>query len=338
MTSFSIEAVCSARGDGRLPEMIGESPAYRVLLNQIRRIAGADAPVLIEGETGSGKELAARAVHYLSPRASKPFVPVNCGALQDGLIESELFGHARGAFTDAKQTHVGVVAHADGGTLFLDEIDTLSFKGQVTLLRFLQDRRYRPVGRSIEQISDARIIAASNKPLADFVAQGRFRTDLLYRLNIFDLRVPPLRDRPADIEPLATYYLRSFCGRYGLATKRLHTTTLAWMRQHPWPGNVRELENLVHRLVLFCDGEEIAYAGNPLSTSSNGNGDERACTDFRTAKAEAIAAFERTYLTQLLAATHGNVTAAARVARKERRALGKLLKKHRLDRHQFGDI
>jgi DNA-binding NtrC family response regulator len=317
--------------------MIGKSPAYMSLLEQIRRIAGADAPVLIEGETGSGKELAARAVHYLSPRGSKAFVPVNCGALQDGLIECELFGHARGAFTDAKQTRVGVVAHADGGTLFLDEIDTLSVKGQVTLLRFLQDRRYRPVGRSVEQMSDARIIAATNKPLADFVGQGRFRSDLMYRLNIFDLRVPPLRERTTDIEPLATHYVRSFCTRYGLADKHLHTTTLAWMRQHSWPGNVRELENLVHRLVLFCDDDEIRYVGDPLSCAVNGSGDMHGCKDFRSAKADAIAAFERTYLAQLLAATRGNVTAAARVACKERRALGKLLKKHRLDKHQFRD-
>ena len=315
--------------------MIGGSAAFRHLLEQIRRIGGADAPVLIEGETGSGKELAARAIHYLSPRRSKPFVPVNCGAIPDTLIECELFGHARGAFTDAKELRIGVVAHAHGGTLFLDEIDTLSIKGQVTLLRFLQDRRYRPVGADAEKTSDVRVIAATNKRPADLMAQGRLRSDLFYRLNIFELRVPPLRERAADIATLATHYLHMFCARYRLPAKRLDPATLEWMRRHPWPGNVRELENLIHRLVLLCDGDEVRYAGDVPVAGTNGDAAGRTCRDFRSAKSQAIAAFERTYLCQLLAATQGNVTAAARVARKERRALGKLLKKHRLDKNHF---
>ncbi len=313
--------------------MVGESPAYSALVEQIRRIACADAPVLIEGETGSGKELAARAVHYLSPRRDKPFVPINCGAIPDTLIESELFGHARGAFTDAKQTRAGVIAHAHGGTLFLDEIDTLSAKGQVTMLRFLQDRRYRPVGQQAEQISDARIVAASNRPLSAIVAQGGFRSDLLYRLNILSLRVPPLRERPDDIAPLAVHYLRLLCARYGLMSKRLHAATLNWMRRYPWPGNVRELENLLHRLVLLSDGEEIRYTGEVEGESIPESG--YGYPDFHTAKAQAIADFERAYLARVMAETQGNVTAAARLACKERRSLGKLLKKYGIDKGRF---
>ncbi len=316
-----------------LQGIVGRSPAYLEMTAQIRKMAGADAPVLIEGETGSGKELAARAMHYLSPRRDKPFVPLNCGAIPDTLIEAELFGHVRGAFTDAKQSRAGVIAHANGGSLFLDEIDALSPKGQVTLLRFLQDRHYRPVGHGVEHVSDARIIAASNKPMHELMAGGGFRIDLLYRLNILNLSVPPLRKRVEDIQPLAEHYLRLFCTRYQRATKHLHGDTIAWMQQHAWPGNVRELENLIHRLVLLQDGEQIRYIGQ--STGNNGIDADDACPNYQYAKARAIETFERAYLSQILAAARGNVSAAARLACKERRALGKLLKKHGIDKDSY---
>lgn len=317
---------------GLLPlhEIIGRSPAYLRLIAQIRKMAGNDASVLIEGETGSGKELAARAMHYLSRRRERPFVPVNCGAIPDSLIEAELFGHVRGSFTDAKQSREGVIAHANGGTLFLDEVDALSAKAQVTLLRFLQDRRYRPIGHSCEQLSDVRIIAASNKPMKTVVLEGQFRTDLLYRLNVLGLQVPPLRERTEDILPLAQHYILLFCSRYNLGARHLADETRLWMQQYEWPGNVRELENLVHRMVLLSDGEQLHCTGDldaeavPLP-----------CPDFQHAKAQAIALFERTYLIRLMAETHGNVSAAARMACKERRALGKLLKKHGIDKSTY---
>ena len=316
-----------------LQGIVGRSPAYLEMTAQIRKMAGADAPVLIEGETGSGKELAARAMHYLSPRRDKPFVPLNCGAIPDTLIEAELFGHVRGAFTDAKQSRAGVIAHANGGSLFLDEIDALSPKGQVTLLRFLQDRHYRPVGHGVEHVSDARIIAASNKPMHDLSTGGGFRIDLLYRLNILNLSVPSLRKRVEDILPLAEHYLHLFCTRYQRPAKHLHGDTIAWMQQHAWPGNVRELENLIHRLVLLQDGEQIRYTGE--SAGSNGIDADDACPNYQNAKARAIETFERAYLSQILAAARGNVSAAARLACKERRALGKLLKKHGIDKDSY---
>jgi DNA-binding NtrC family response regulator len=315
--------------------LIGSSPAIRTVVAQIVKIARSDAPVLIQGETGSGKELAARAIKQESARRTGAFVAVNCGALPEGLIETELFGHAQGAFTDARQARDGVIAAAQGGTLFLDEIDTLSPRAQVMLLRYLQDHRYRPVGVSHEVTSDARIIAASNQPLDRLVEEGRFRRDLLYRLNILELTVPPLRARADDIEMLARHFIEAFSAKYAVPPKRLHPDTVAWLRQHSWPGNVRELENWIHRELLLAEGDEIRYRddGQPAAAvpaDPFAAGDTLA--DYRTAKARVIDRFEHAYLHRVLTATRGNVTAAARIAGKERRALGKLLKKHRIDR------
>jgi DNA-binding NtrC family response regulator len=360
----------------RFPGIIGESPAFREMLRRIARIAPTDAVILLEGETGVGKELAARAIHYSSARRSKPFVALNCGAIPESLVESELFGHARGAFTDAKVASPGVIRQAHGGTLFLDEIDTLPMKGQVAMLRFLQDHCYRTVGESAERVSDARIIAATNRSLQTLVDVGAFRNDLMYRLNIIRIQVPPLRERRGDILPLARHFLQLYGDQYGLARKALHAECQDWLLRYDWPGNVRELESMIHRSILLSDGDEILLddpdAGtccvacrpegidaSPAATdavesaprtmeastaeaSAERGGSPAACAgpddapeplqDFRSAKASAIAAFERHYLSQLLERTRGNVTAAARIARKERRSLGKLIKKLGLDR------
>jgi two-component system, NtrC family, response regulator GlrR len=313
--------------------MIGNSAAFMSLLRQIAKIAQTDACVLIEGETGVGKELTARAIHYLSARRSKPFISLNCGAIPESLIESELFGHARGAFTDAKTNRNGVISQADGGTLFLDEIDSLPCKGQVALLRFLQDRRYRPVGQSAELISNSRVIAATNQPLQDLVERRAFRSDLMYRLNILRLQVPPLRDRKTDIVLLARHFLRVYCERYGLPVKSLHSSSWVWMMRYEWPGNVRELESVIHRNVLLSEDHEIIIdecvsqlQSQPAPSSIHG------FLNFQDAKAHAIAEFERNYLSKLVKETHGNVSAAARLACKERRSLGKLLKKYGIDK------
>jgi DNA-binding NtrC family response regulator len=312
--------------------MIGESPQIAVVLRQIEKMAPSDAVILIQGETGSGKELAARAIHTASPRASGPFVAVNCGAVPDSLIETELFGHARGAFTDAREARAGVIAQACHGTLFLDETDALSPKAQVTLLRFLQDLRYRPIGGSQEMRADVRVIAASNQHLQTLVDDGQFRRDLLYRLNILELWIPPLRGRPDDIELLAHHFIVQFSGQYGLGAKRLHPATLDWLRQHDWPGNVRELENWIHRELLLADGEEIGTHVTPPPADGH---EEQPAPDLRTAKARAVADFEASYVAGALARTRGNVSAAARMAGKERRAFGKLIKKYGIDKSRY---
>jgi len=311
-----------------LAPLAGESPAFTEALLKLRRIAAADAPVLIEGETGTGKELAARAIHYWSARRSHPFVAVNCGALPDHLLEDELFGHERGAFTDAKLARPGLVAVANGGTLFLDEVDSLSARAQVALLRFVQDQRYRPLGCTQERSTDTRLIAATNRPLSDATAAGQFRADLLYRLQILKIELPPLRARGGDAELLALHFIERYRTKYGLPATTLAPETLAWLRSHPWPGNVRELENWIHRELLMADGPQIRLRHDTPSPD-----DERPpLGKFQRAKSEAVSRFERDYALEVLKRANGNVTLAAQLAGKERRAFGKLLKKHGIDR------
>jgi DNA-binding NtrC family response regulator len=310
-------------------ELLGASPAFLATLSQLRRIAASEAPLLVEGETGSGKELVARAVHYRGTRRAGPFVPVNCGALPDHLVEAELFGHARGAFTDAKTARRGLVAQANEGTLFLDEVDALSAKAQVTLLRFLQDQRFRPLGSSHELRCDVRVIAATNQPLGALAQDGRFRCDLLYRLKILHLVLPPLRARTGDAELLARQFVGTLCDKYQLPRKQFDAATLAWVRGYAWPGNVRELENWVHRELLMADGPVIC-AALPARTGEEAAAGKALCS-FRQAKAEVLRAFERDYALVVMRQAGGNVTQAARLAGKERRAFGKLIKKHGID-------
>lgn len=321
-------------------QIVGSSAAHARMLAQLQRIAASEAPALIEGETGSGKEVAARAIHYGGARRAGPFVPVNCGALPDSLIESELFGVERGAFTDARRSRRGLVAEAAGGTLFLDEVDALTAKAQVTLLRFLQDQWYRPVGTTRQERTDVRLIAAANRPLDGLVQRETFRSDLLYRLKVLTLVLPPLRERGDDIELLASTFITRFADKYGLAGKRIAPATLHWMHAYSWPGNVRELENWVHRQFLMCDGpwlsheaaepeaaDACAQAAGPADAADAGT-----TPTFQAAKAEAVSRFEREYLQRVLQQAQGNVTRAARLACKERRAFGKLLKKHGIAR------
>jgi DNA-binding NtrC family response regulator len=304
----------------------------------IEKIAACDATTLVQGETGTGKELAARAIHYLGARAEYPFIPVNCGAIPDTLIENELFGHRRGAFTDAREEQRGLVAQADGGTLFLDEVDALSPKGQVTLLRFLQDLHYRPVGGQREERADVRVIAATNVNLGELARNGRFRLDLLYRLNVLSMPVPALRERIGDAELLAEHFIRIYSARYGRPVKPLHPDTRRWMRTYRWPGNVRELENLVHRAYLLSSGAEIKIDAAPAAVASEEiqlQDAQAVAFDFNRAKALAIAQFEREFLSRALAETGGNVSLAARRCGKERRSFGRLLKKHGIDKSEY---
>ncbi len=313
--------------------LIGSSAPFLRVVAQIEKMATLDATVLLSGETGTGKELAARAIHYLSARSDKPFVPVNCGALADSLVESELFGHERGAFTDAKTASAGLIGEAIGGTLFLDEVDTLSAKAQAALLRFLQDRTYRRVGGGALRQVDVRVLVASNADLAELSQKQQFRQDLLYRLNVLSLHLPALRDREGDAAVLAKAVLQRLSHQYRMPLKHLHPDGLAFIRQYQWPGNVRELENIIHREFLMCDDPELHLRES--CEMLLGGVAQDACGDaidhpFRDAKASAVAEFERSYVRAMLARTGGNISHAARLSQQERSAFGKLVRKYKL--------
>ena len=314
--------------------LVGQAECFRRQVDKIALFAKADATVLITGETGTGQELFARAIHYLSAREGKPFVPVNCGALPDQLFENELFGHVRGAFTNAFTHQDGLVAEAHGGTLFLDEIDTLSPSGQTKLLRFLQTRQYRPLGSPKSVVADVRVIAATNADLKRHVDERRFREDLYYRLHILSLAIPPLRERLDDVPALVAHFLRQHGSLASRDSISISPDALDKLQLYAWPGNVRELEGIVQRALVLAPSRTIepAHLDLPLSettplASSPGS--------LREAKASAVRTFERGYLMRLLTACSGNITRAARTAGKERRAFQRLLDKHGLDRQLF---
>jgi DNA-binding NtrC family response regulator len=325
--------------------LLGRSPAFIAAMKHIKRFARCDAPVLIEGETGTGKEMAARAIHYLGTRRDRPFIPVNCGAIPDNLFENELFGHARGAFTDAKEAQPGLVALAEGGTLFLDEVDALSSKGQVALLRFLQDQQYRPLGGREVRHADIRFLAAANVDLATLATQGKFRQDLLFRLRVLSLQLPPLREREDDMVLLAEHFLQQCRQRHNQPQKHFAPEALRWLRSQAWPGNVRELESFIHREFLLTDGDAVQlYAEHIANHERRKNRPERRqalppnAFGLKEYKTRVIAELERSYLLAVFTETGGNVSLAARRAGKERRAFGKLLKKYGIDKCRYPGI
>jgi DNA-binding NtrC family response regulator len=314
-----------------LRQLIGKTPAFLSEVKKIPIMANCDSTVLVSGETGTGKELFARAIHYLSPRANNPFVPVNCGAIPVELVENELFGHVRGAFTGATASRSGLIHDANGGTLFMDEIDCLSLNAQVKLLRFLQDREYRQLGSSKMFKADIRIITASNNDLEDAVSKGKFRRDLYYRINIIPAQLPPLRERTEDIPLLARFFL----DRYSSELKKEITGFAAGAFQklvnYEWPGNVRELENIVERAVVFSRRSVIQHDDIALHHVA-----KNPCDDsFRAAKSKAVEDFEKSYIQGLLLANHGNITRAAKAAQKNRRAFWELIRKHGIETKDF---
>jgi len=329
---------CNPSGTAGL-HIVGTAPAFRRALDGARRAATSSASIIIEGETGTGKELIARLIHRLSDRSRRSFVPVNCGCLPADLVENELFGHEAGAYTGATTARKGLVHQADGGTLFLDEVDTLPSRAQIALLRFLQQGEVRPVGGGQVHRVDVRVVAASNRSLADLVAANKFREDLFFRLNVLELNLPPIRERRADIEALTQHFLNGLGATYERSGLALSQAAMAWLMMHDLPGNARQLENLIHRAVLNAEGPRIGLAdiapagtelpAEPAFVSSNG------IEPFASAKARVLGAFERRYLTTLMQETGGNVTTAAMRAHKERRALGRLLKKHGMEGAQF---
>ncbi|HKI31426.1 MAG TPA: sigma 54-interacting transcriptional regulator [Gemmataceae bacterium] len=298
-----------ALGEKFRPEnMIGNSRAIAEVYLRIVQVAGADTTCLIRGESGTGKELVASAIHFQSPRRQRPFVKVNCAALSDNLLESELFGHEKGAFTGALQTRLGRFEEAEGGTLFLDEIGDFSPAVQVKLLRVLQEREFERVGSNATRRADVRILAATNRELEKAVEEGRFRQDLYYRINVFPILLPPLRERRDDILPLANFFVEKYARKLGKDVRRISTPAINMMMAYHWPGNVRELENCVeYSLVLSSDGV-IAGHHLPPTLQMPGAGDRTASGSFKVL----VESFERDLITDALKRTGGNVSAAAR--------------------------
>ena len=313
--------------DARAHGIVGRSAAIRRLFDLIERVAPTRATVIVVGETGTGKELVARAIHRLSPRASRPFVPVNCSALPETLLESELFGHMKGSFTGAFQTKRGLFEEAAGGTLFLDEVSALSPNTQVKLLRVLQERKVKRIGGREEIPVDFRLIAATNEDLEGLVHEGGFREDLFYRLNVFPVQVPPLRDRSTDIPLLASHFRLKVSEENEIEAPRFNEETLARMCAYSWPGNVRELENFVERAVIMHAGAEtIPFDLTDWNEAEAWGGE---LLDQATEEGWELARLEREFILMVLDRMHWRKAAAARVLGVNRRTLYRRLKTYR---------
>jgi DNA-binding NtrC family response regulator len=327
------------RDAGALSKLVGVAASFTNAIARLPAISKSEAAVLICGSTGTGKELVARAIHYMSNRAAFPFVALNCGSLSDTLLEAELFGHEKGAYTGAYTRRDGLIAQAKRGTLFLDEVDTLPSKAQVDLLRVLQDKRFRSIGSTMEAEADVRVLAATNADLDQLVRTMHFRADLYYRLCIFTVKLPKLRERKEDILILAAHFLQKHSDP-AKPVLRLSPEACSVLLEWEWPGNVRELENAILRAVhLSQTGSiEVADLGLPIESERPSTCAGDLCSQplsFTAAKRRAIALFEKDYLTRLMLEQDGNISQAARVAGKDRSDLGKLLKKHSLDAKGF---
>ena len=319
--------------------LVGKSDRMRDVYRLLEQAAGLDITVLLGGETGTGKELAARAIHYHSTRKERRFVPVNCGALPPDLVESELFGHARGAFTGAATAKAGLFEEAEGGTIFLDEIGELPLATQVKLNRVLQEREIRRVGDNAAIKVDVRVVAATHRDLKTEVQAGRFREDLFYRLNVFPIRLPPLRERAEDVPLLAAHFLEKHARAMRREIGEFDPEALRLLASYPWPGNVRELENAVERAVAISSGPSILSRDLPAElaapASSPSPGPALAAMPYREVVEQAQERVSREYLVALLTEFHGNVTRAAARAGLERESLHRLLKKHGLRSDDF---
>jgi two-component system response regulator GlrR len=317
-----------------LDSILGCSKSIQELRREIELVSSHMVSVLICGESGTGKELAARAIHYLSNRADKSFIPVNCGAIPDGLFENELFGHVRGAFTDARTFQTGLVQEAEEGTLFLDEISAISAYNQVKLLRFLEDGDYKCVGDPHPRRANVRIVAATNKDLRILVKEGAFRDDLYYRLNVVMLTIPPLRERIEDIPVLVEHFLRKYSIEYGRPVERVSNDAMRMLLHYQWPGNVRELENRVQNMILMNSAPviDVDTVKIPL-TALPAEASELEC--FKVARKKFVDSFEKTYLIQLLSQYGGNVASAAGKAGKSRTGLWNLIRKHNISPKTF---
>ncbi len=317
-------------------QLVGRAPAFLTAVAHIKPVARSGSFVLISGETGTGKELVARAVHHLSDRSAFPFIAVNCGSLSETLLEDELFGHEKGAYTGALGSRKGLIHAAEKGTLFLDEVDGLSPRAQISLLRLLQEKTYRALGSEDEKKADVRVIAATNADLAQSISEGTFRQDLFYRLCVFRFCLPSLRERGDDITLLAEHFLRKHAKPTGLPPRFEESARMALLNYH-WPGNVRELENSVIRAVHLSEAGRIEdvdldLPGFAISSETPPRAmveqQPKPLQTMKDAKQRAVESFEREYLLRLMAEYNGNITRAARAAGKDRREIGKLLKKY----------
>ena len=314
-----------------LKRLLGNAPSFRQVKDQIPSVAQCDVTVLITGETGTGKELCARAIHYLSSRSDKPFFPLNFGAIPGELFENELFGHNRGAFTDAHAFQSGVVTEAEGGTLFLDEISCVSTSAQSKLLRFLEEKKFKPLGCNTYIESDVRIIAATNEDLKQKTKDGSFREDLFYRLKVVSLSLPPLRKRKEDIPILTAHFLDRYCRIHNNGEKSLSPRAMQKLYLYDWPGNIRELENVIQQAVVLTPVSVIQPCNlNIDGPTSLQKGASR--IPFKQAKAKVIEKFEREYISELLMAHAGNITHAAKEAGIDRWAFWRLMKKYHINK------
>jgi DNA-binding NtrC family response regulator len=309
----------------RFENIIGKSTPMQDVFALIRRLSGSSANVLITGESGTGKELVARALHFNSPRAKRSFVAVNCAAIPDTLLESELFGYKRGAFTDARVDRPGMFVEADGGTIFLDEIGDLTPQLQAKLLRVLQERELRPLGAARPEKVDVRVLSATNRDLAQRMREGSFREDLFYRLNVIEVVLPPLRDRAEDVLPLAEHFLGEAAIRSGKQIRGFTQAALKILLAYPWPGNVRELENVIERAVALAEGEQLGPDDLPSQVR------ERRSTDVLAgalARGLTLAELEREYINRVLQAEGGNKTRAAQRLGLDRKTLYRKLEEY----------
>jgi len=309
--------------------IVTRSPQMENLLGQAKLMAVSDASVFIQGDSGTGKELLARAIHQASPRHGKPFVAINCGAMPEALLESELFGHTKGAFTGAVRDHKGLFQSAEGGTLFLDEIGDMPLPLQVKLLRVLQERNIRPVGSNASIPVDVRVISATHRNLAEEMKAGRFREDLYYRINVVGLELPTLAARREDIPLLANTFLQALNKKYRKNLNGFAPEAMEVLISAPWPGNVRELQNIVEQTVVLSTTPLVPAALVQKALQNDIGG----VVPFETARKS----FERDYLVKLLKATNGSVTQAARLAQRNRTEFYKLLQRHQLTPALFKD-
>jgi two-component system, NtrC family, response regulator AtoC len=321
---------------GTIPGLIAEAPAMREVLRVVARVAPTDVTVLLTGESGTGKEVIARALHDGSSRHAGPLVALNCSALPAELVESELFGHVRGAFTGADRDRVGRFAAADGGTLFLDEIGDLAPAAQAKLLRVLEERRVTPVGATTPEDVDVRLVAATNRRLEQLVEQGAFREDLFFRLGVVQLELPPLRERRSDIPLLAAHFIAHFAERHDRPARPLSEAARRALLAWDWPGNVRELRNVVERAVVLADGESIDVADLPPALAGAGSPLRPADAaiaglPYAEARDRVLHSFERSFLAAALERHGGNVSATARALGLHRQSLQKMLRRHATD-------
>lgn len=313
-----------------LQRLIGESRAFVEAVRTIPLIARCDASVMLEGETGTGKDVFARAIHYLSRRSDQGFISINCGAIPVDLVENELFGHERAAFTGATASHEGLVRSAEKGTLFLDEIDALPAFGQVKLLHLLQHKEYRPLGSSCVRTADVRFIAATNADVEKALEEGSLRSDLYYRLNVISVKLPPLRERQDDSLLLARHFLARFGHEYQQPVPELAPEAAQAILLCDWPGNVRELEHVIERAIVMGGGRKVLHPRDLHLSQS-----PQSLSGFRAAKAQAVERFETTYIRRLLRIHAGNITHASQAAGKNRRAFWELIRKHGIDPERF---